>query len=279
MQTGTRIEVDDETPFAESYERLLPQLQALASEELMRINLDIPSAVVTALGALPRIRALRPRIADELPRFDLERFDQLEDCALGLSHAHTRYLTATRPPDGMGPLLEEALGLRETLLGDAMALGRRHHIDPNRLKQLKGTNGHKNVATDLQILGTVLGERWAEIENRCGIEEAELLRAAKLAAAILRLVGLRGQAATTVPAAAEMRVRAFTLFWRAYEQARRAAIYLTWGEADADRIAPSLYAGRSNGRGREKEEGERENDGATPTPTEDVAGGEADKEG
>ena len=48
--------------------------------------------------------------------------------------------------------------------------------------------------------------------------------------------------------AGDIRQRLFTLFVNAYDQARRAVGYLRWNEGDADQIAPSLYAGRSNGR-------------------------------
>jgi hypothetical protein len=50
-----------------------------------------------------------------------------------------------------------------------------------------------------------------------------------------------------------MRARAFTVFSRAYDQVRRAAMFLRWNEGDPDAIVPSLYAGRG-GRGKAAEE-------------------------
>ena len=53
----------------------------------------------------------------------------------------------------------------------------------------------------------------------------------------------------------ERRVRAYTLFVRAYDQCRRAATYLRWGEEDADEIAPSLFANRGGRKGGVEGEG------------------------
>jgi hypothetical protein len=138
--------------------------------------------------------------------------------------------------------------VRETLLADANTLVARGYINASVLKQLKGPVGYKNVATDLQILGSVLKDNWATIAGKCATQLGELEHAIKLAARILRVVGLREQSPAVIAAAADIRMRAFTLFTRAYDDARRAVIYVRWHEGDADAIAPSLYAGRSNGR-------------------------------
>ena len=46
------------TPAAH-YERRLPQIRAVADEDLIASNLDVHATVATVLGALPEIRALR----------------------------------------------------------------------------------------------------------------------------------------------------------------------------------------------------------------------------
>src|SRR5689334_18657167 len=81
VNANQRTSVNDETLAAETYARLLPELQGLDPAELVPINLDIPSIVATTLGALPEIRGLRQEMLDELPRFDLVAFDKLEDYA------------------------------------------------------------------------------------------------------------------------------------------------------------------------------------------------------
>jgi hypothetical protein len=239
-----RNSVNDEALFEESFQRVRAELESLPMDSLVSINLDVISSVATVLGSLPEIRALRVRIEREMPGFDFTQFDKLEDYAMALSYAHTQFLTASKPRGDLKALKDEAVALRETLLGDATTLGRRGVIDANQLKQLKGAVGYKKLAQDLQILSKILKEKWSEIRGKCAVQGDELVRAEKLAARILRLVGLRGQVPAALAAATELRLRAFTALVTSYDQARRAAIYLRWAEGDADTIAPSLYAGR-----------------------------------
>ena len=48
--------------FREAYQTLLGEMRAVPADEIMIVNLDIPTAVTTVLGALPQIRAMRPQI-------------------------------------------------------------------------------------------------------------------------------------------------------------------------------------------------------------------------
>jgi hypothetical protein len=241
-------DVNDETLAGETFARLLPELQALPLDELLVINLDVPSAVATTLGSLPEIRALRPQIIEDLPKFDVGAFDKLEDYATALNYAHAQYLTATQPATDLDAVSAESTALRETLFVDATALAHRGFIDGNRLRELSGPNGYKNLATDLLMLASVLREGLPQIQGRSGVQVAELDRAEKLGQRLMRIVGLREQGAATVASATDLRLRAFTLLARAYDDARRATTYLRWKFGDVDRVAPSLYAGRSNGR-------------------------------
>jgi hypothetical protein len=239
-----KTSIDDEALASETYERILPELQALKTEELILINRDIPTVVTTTLGALPEIKALRPEIVEQLPRFDITSFNKLEDYAFTLNYTHGQYITATQPSDDLEVLVAEATTLRETLLTDASALARRGLVDGNRLQELKGVNGFKNLATDLGALANILRESWPSIQTRTNIQLSELEQAGKMAHRILRIVGLREQGPVMVAAATDMRTRAFTLLARTYDDARRAVIYLRANEGDADKIAPSLYGGR-----------------------------------
>jgi hypothetical protein len=62
---------------------------------------------------------------------------------------------------------------------------------------------------------------------------------------LISAVGDRAQTPTQIDAA-DRRQRAFSLFVKAYDQARRAIQYVRWQQGDADSIAPSLYSGRGN---------------------------------
>ena len=58
------------------------------------------------------------------------------------------------------------------------------------------------------------------------------------------MIGARRNGLASLRAAADTRIRAFTLLTLTYDQARRAVIYLRWEQGDVQRIAPSLYTGR-----------------------------------
>jgi len=240
--------VGSEALSCDVYERMLPELKAFPAEEVTQINLDIPDSVSTVLGVLPKIKALREPMSKLPSDFDIAEVDKLEDYTTVVSHANTLHAIATQPPDDLQPVYHEALALREVLYADVTALIHRGLINEATIKGLNGPKGFKNTAQDLQILGSVLNQNWAKVQGNCGAKREELDRALKLALHILRAVGLREQAPAMIAEAADIRARAFTLFTRTYDSARRAVIYLRWHEGDADEIAPSLFAGRSNGR-------------------------------
>ena len=94
--------------FRDAYQSLLGEIRAVPASELVPINLDIPTAVTTALGALPEIRALRSRVVAEMPQLDVARFDKLEAYTLAVGHAHALYGVdpVSRTPNGASKLLE-----------------------------------------------------------------------------------------------------------------------------------------------------------------------------
>ena len=231
-----------------AYHSVEAELEALAPSALVQVNLDIIAAVNTAAGVIPEVKALRPRIVQELPLFDIAAFDKLHLYAMAAAYAHTMHLVAAGPQDDLRPMFEEAVKLRELLLADATALATRGLINGEVLKHLKGAVGYKNVQTDLQMLINVFKGNWDSIQGKCGVTEPELARGGKLVAWLMEVVGLREQGPAELAKSADMRVRAFTLFTRTYDDARRAVGFLRWKEADVDNIIPSLYAGRSNGR-------------------------------
>jgi hypothetical protein len=141
-------------------------------------------------------------------------------------------------------LHEEGIKLRGILHGDMSTLMARGFINPTAINKYTGLSGYKNVASDLQIQGQVFKDHWVKIEGKCATTITEVKNGLKLAARLLRLAGQKEQRPIIVAEAADMRKRAFTLFCRAYVDARRVIRFLRWYEGDADTIAPSLYAGR-----------------------------------
>jgi hypothetical protein len=242
-QTGSK--------FRAAYLRLSAQIEAVQPHELVPINIDVPSAVTSALGAWPEIQALRPRIVSELPSFSIAVLDQLEDLACATGHAHATYVMASSPAVAITELAAEAAQVRELLVSDMTALAKRGLLDGQKLKELKGPQGYQNLAFDVLALSDVMRKNWSRITGKTAVQESELDRAEALAVQLVTEVGLREQAPTVIAASAENRAKAFSLFVRAYDDVRRAITFLRWHERDVDLIAPSLYAGRT-GQSRKK---------------------------
>jgi hypothetical protein len=241
-------EVSSELLGRETLTRLMPQLLVLRPDELTPITADVRSVVATILGALPKIRTYRDAIQKNIPGFEIGALEVLEDAAVALHQADNDYLAAAGPSDEFDEWIAEAEHLRELLLADTNSLALRGLVNGSQLDDLKGANGHKNLATDLGVLASVLRSGWDRIQGKTAVQAEELARAEKLSLHIVRNVGLRAQSAPTVADATNVRARSFTFALRNYDKVRQAISYLRWDEGDLDKIAPSVFANRASRR-------------------------------
>lgn len=233
--------------YREAFEQVLPWSTAISEEELLPINIDIPSAIATALGALPKIMAFRDEAA-KLHSFDVAHFDRLQLYTFAVGHAHAKFLAASAPPAAIATLNERGVKLRDTMYLDAVALAHRGLLNGDRIAEFKANVGYKNLAFDLLGLGTLLRENWDQIAARTAIQLSELDEAELLGQQLMDAVGAREQAAGTIAQVQAQRQRNFTLFSRSYDQVRRAIGFLRWDQEDVDQICPSLFAGRGGSR-------------------------------
>lgn len=254
--------------FREAYGRVREEIVRLLEHELVTINVDIPMAITTALGALPGLRAERANIVEHLQKFDIARFDKLETYTLALGYSHAVYLASSRPSEPVRALAAEANALRARLLRDVEALVARNLLDGTLLRELHRRPGYRDLAFDLFTLAAIVGDNWPGIAGRTAIEPSELERAEQLGDGLLTTVALRAPIAAGATKPGDDRHRVFSLFFTAYDDARRAIIYLRWREGGADQIVPSLYRGRG-GRGRRnlREPAHTQPHTAQPTPT------------
>ena len=237
--------VNDDQGLLRAYELMQARIAEVPEESLIHINLDIATVVTTAVGAMDEILALRPQVPQHLPTFDLNQFDILEHAANATLHLHSRWLFATSPAEPLPELVREATHRRELLVSAATMLVKHGLLPANALNALVGPVGHKNVAVDLNGVASLLRENWARLDGKTPLAIADLDAATRVAQRLIKAVGVKQQAPAVVAAIALERQRAFTLFLRAYDQVRRAVIYLRWNEGDADLVAPSLYSGRN----------------------------------
>jgi len=237
--------------YRSAFERALPASQVLEVDELIPINIDVPTAIALTAGKLPGIMALRDR-AKELPGFDVSAFDELETHVLATGHAHIRYMGASAEPEAILELNERGLRLRNTLYADAVALATRNLISGDRLGDFKAAVGYKNLAFDLMALASILRDNWDKISSKTAITPDDLDQAELIGDQLVSAVGSREETPASVAEITVQRQRNFTLFLKAYDEVRRAVAFLRWREDDAERIAPSLYAGRGNSNARKK---------------------------
>lgn len=235
----------DESLVADSYERVKGDLAALPADQFVQLNVDVQFATRTILGSLPEMRTLRERMVKELPAFDVAAFDRLEDYVQALKFAQSGFQIATQPPDDLEALVETGGKLHDRLLADAKALGQYGLFDVKQLEKLKGGNGFNNLAEDLELLSRAMTSGWETIKGKALTPFEDVQAASRIGLRLTRIVGLREQGPARLAAATELRLRAFTLVSRTYEEAREAIGYLRRRESDLESIAPTLYPGKS----------------------------------
>jgi hypothetical protein len=236
----------DDANCEEAYNRVLSEATALPSDRLIPVTIDVRSGVITVMGVWPKLKTIEGD-ARALPQFSPACFDKMLDYTFALTNAQSRYEAATTPPEALPELLDQATKQRDIFFGDANALVVRGHLNGDAVKEFKGMHGYKNVAFDLMGITQLLKTSWPDIENHTGLKMNELVEADKIAVRLMAAIGHREQSPAAAASATDIRLRMFTLFIDAYDQVRRAAIFLRWDRDDADTIAPSLYAGRTLG--------------------------------
>ncbi len=230
-------------PLPESLEAVHPKMKELEDKDLLQITVDPGAAVSTARGALPRIFSYRDQLS-KLANFDIEDFDQLPVYASAALQATMLYQAASAPPEHFQQLVAEATALRESLLTAATALAQAELISGDRLGELKGPVGYRNIASDVLTLMNIIRNSWASVSARTAVTEEELDRAQWVGNQLFGDIGMRAQSPAAIAAFALERQQSYTLFVNAYDEARRGLSYLRWREGDVDRIAPSLFSGR-----------------------------------
>lgn len=242
--------------FLAAFKQHLPQMTALPEEELLRINVDLPTVIPRILGALPTLATLRPEMIRQLPEYDLSAVDNLRSLTLAMAHAHAASLMLSSPTEDIGALNTEGTELRELLLGDARNLARYKLLDGKRLDEVKSLVGYKNVAFDLIALAMLLRQNWPAVDGKTPTTLESLARAETIASQMLDILASRAQGEGDSDETTKLRQRAYTLFYRAYQETRRAVTFLRWNEGDLDAYCPSLFPRRGKRSGQEDEEGE-----------------------
>ncbi|HEU4405659.1 MAG TPA: hypothetical protein VFS43_10245 [Polyangiaceae bacterium] len=245
------------------FARARPAIEALAPEQIRRINVYVPAAVAIAVGVLPKLRGLRDAML-ALPG-GADSLDKLEDYAFAALYAHALTLANGEGGTRLRALLREATPLREKLLASAELLARFGHLDAAQVGAIRPGSGYLDTAQDLAALAAIFRASWATIGSKTPVTLAEVERAAELGPLLVTAFGQRQQGTdgSGDPSEAHDRLaRAYTLFFNAYDDCRRAVSFLRWREGDADDFAPTL--GQSRRRSRSAPADEPGDDGPAP---------------
>jgi hypothetical protein len=277
MTEPSTVDLSAESPrYREAFNRLKGELRAIPADSLLTLNVEPPVAVTTTLRSLPAIKPLRSRLIAEFAKFDTESFDKLEDYAMALSHADTVVEAAAPDAVKFDALLQSCIKQRDVTDADLRGAVARGHINGERMKELQGGNGYRNVAHDLFILVQIARTDWPKLDGKTFMTKAELDRSERAAEDLTAAIAERERLPSKINEAVDDRQRAFTALARAHAKTRRAIQYLSEEHGDVDAtIMPSFYNGRASGRGRpETDAGEPEEPPATtpdvspaPVPT------------
>jgi hypothetical protein len=243
--------------FERAFAEVEAEIQAVPTEQLVHITVDVRLVAVNTVARLPLIKTLSAQLTEHLPQFDVGSIDRVGTYALAAAHAYIRHQMSVASPAEIAKLAARATERRALLLADVNALVAHGVIDGAPLAELSGTVGYRNVAYDLLILRNMLADAWPKIEDGTLISAADLEEDAATASRLLMAAGAKSVLPVEPSETARIRDQAFALFVRKYDEVRRAVSFVRWGQGDADEYAPSLYAGR----------GSRKSD---QTPTSDV---------
>ncbi len=225
-----------------AFHEVLPEIRALRPDEVRPVNVDVPRAVTIALGAAPRIAALRAEILAAVPRTKVESIDGLETYAFAAYYAHLVALPTPKTESEKKALLDEASPLRKDLLVAAEALAAKGLVDGALVAKIRSGTGRTDAAGDLIALASLFTSVWPRVEDKTAVTAEEVERAGSLGARLLVALSRDALPSANEETPGELRARTFTLLVRHYDECRRAIGYVRYHEDDADAIAPSLFA-------------------------------------
>ena len=139
-------------------------------------------------------------------------------------------------------MLEEAAELREDLLSTAELLVRFGLLPEEHVAAIRAGHGPIDMANDLQQLSVMFLGVWDQVKDRVPITKDMVVRAGEHAYRVHLALGVKRVGELPSPDAPQRtRQRAYTLFVRSYEEARRGVAFVRAKHGDADVIAPSIY--------------------------------------
>jgi hypothetical protein len=240
------VSVRDDLVAPQAVDLALPELLALDPRDLLPVNVDVGSASLVVLGAAAQIQSYRDQLVTKFGEEEAKAVDRLQLLAQVALEAHATHRQLVDLGVDVLALSNQVVEARHVLLAEVRALIARKVLSAGVIGELQGTHGYKNQCLDVLQLVSLMKRNWTLIQSKTGLPMEDIDRAEALAHQLALALGVREQGPRSP--SGDLRQRAYTLLATTYDDARRMITYLRWKERDADRIAPSLFRGRSNGR-------------------------------
>ena len=262
-----------------AFERMRPQFEAIPREEAMHVNVDATYAAGLGAWVAGRLGAVRAQLQPLAPYLDLQAIDQLADRAHAFAYAHGEYLFATTPQEPIAELHKEAAKLIDLFLLSASALSAQGLLPNERVALVRTSTGYRNASEYLTALTKLFKDYWSEIGTKTGVTMQQVDRGAVLAVQLLEGSIERMHAPLTPSEATVARERAFTLFYRAYDELRRAVTFLRWHDGDIEQLVPTLFLRNGKRKGEAASGGKPADSNAGDSKDATARAGQDDNEG
>lgn len=219
------------------------EIDALLDRDVLTPRLDVAAAALVAIGTMPLIELHRPSVLAVFGEAGGSTLDRLVPAARAVMLAQAA-CTATDDLD-LEPDARELAETRDHLFLAASALVERKLVPKKSLTKLTGGQSYQGRVVDTMALVTWFRGLSSELRAHTRIADAELDRAQAIADAFCSSVVETSRVSNDARKVARDRARMFTLFFRTYQRVRQMLLFLRWHEDDLEKIAPSLYAGRT----------------------------------
>lgn len=254
----------------QAFEAVRSEILAVPASMFLPINLDVPRAAGRGILAAERIAPLLPSLT-KLPEFQIRPVENLPTYSLALLHCHelTTEEGASPQPE-LAILWAEAVPLREGMLRTAELLAHFGIVSAERVAAIRSGRGYADAADGLLALGRLFRELWARIHDKVVVTREMVDRAITLGGLMRKALAAREVEANPLVQPTDpryLRLQAFALFARAYQECRRGVTFLRWYHGDVQQIVPTLYPRKNPSPRTTSEEIQAEPDDASPGVT------------
>jgi|SRR5690606_17287907 len=238
-----------------------PKIRALT--ELRDGSIDVNAACARLLGALPQIRAMRPRIEETFRTFNWEAFDDLEGRLHAAHYCNGLWLSKTGNKVDLATSAAELDVWIDKLRETCEMLVSFGKVAPEQLRGLgAATGGYLGKVNDVSRLLGILRRLNPTALSRTMLNPNDLSTIEVTLLSFQSAMGKKQVEPVEREEASLLRQQALTYLLESFDEAQRAAVYL-YGEQVGKQLVPSPYADR--GTRKSKSQSEAEVQPAQPT--------------